>query len=76
MSERSKIKVIKKGENVSADSASAVTADNEKRSKQAAAREMVSNVSNWVTEFKQRRKTETKKAFESLFSQQTPTTNI
>lgn len=76
MSERSKIKVIKKGKTSSVISTNEEALINDKKSKQAAAREMVSNVTNWVTEFKQRRKTETKKAFESLFTQQTPTTNI
>lgn len=76
MSERSKIKVIKKGENASIHTTNESAVTDEKKSKQAAAREMVSNVTNWVTEFKERRKTETKQAFESLFSQQNPTTNI
>ena len=58
-----KIKVIKKGE---AKSAPAVTPVKEV-SKKAAAREMVSTVSNWVSDFKQRKHEETKLTLESFF---------
>ena len=67
MSEKAKIKIIKKGElNVAAKPAekSAVI---EKKSKQAA-REMVSTVSTWVNEFQQRRRDETKQAIEKFFT--------
>jgi uncharacterized protein YcbK (DUF882 family) len=40
----------------------------EKKPKQAAAREMVATVSNWVTDFQKRRQVETKQALEKLFS--------
>jgi uncharacterized membrane-anchored protein len=61
MSTNAKIKVIKKG-----TKAEPVQMVEKKTSKQAA-REMVSTVTNWVTEFQQKRRTETKQAIENLF---------
>ena len=61
MEKKGKIKVIKKGTNVSAEPAI------KKKTTQASAREMVSNVTNWVTDFQQRRRKETKQAIENLF---------
>ncbi|MEO6588730.1 MAG: hypothetical protein ABIP06_05330 [Pyrinomonadaceae bacterium] len=46
----------------------------DKKSKHEAAREMVSTVSNWVNDFQQRRRVETKQAFANLFNS-TPTTS-
>ena len=67
MSEKAKIKIIKKGElNVAAKPAEK-PAVIEKKSKQAA-REMVSTVSTWVNEFQQRRRDETKQAIEKFFT--------
>jgi hypothetical protein len=60
-----KVKVIKKG----AAKVSKPSVKIEKKSKHEAAREMVSTVSNWVNDFQQRRRLETKQAFENLFSQ-------
>jgi hypothetical protein len=59
-----KIKVIKKGE---AKPAPAVPPVKEV-SKKAAAREMVSTVSNWVSDFKQRKHEETKLTLEGFFA--------
>jgi broad-specificity NMP kinase len=64
------IKVVKKGEKVEQK---AVTVEN-KTTKQAA-REMVSNVSNWVNDFQQRRKEETIQAFEKFFPTQPQANN-
>lgn len=64
MTAKGKIKVIKKGEltnNIQTEKPAVI----EKKSTQAA-REMVSTVTNWVTEFQQRRREETKQAFEKL----------
>ncbi len=63
MNTKAKIKVIKKGTQVT--SAPKVA----KKTTQVAAREMVSNVTNWVTDFQQRKRDETKQAIENLFSQ-------
>lgn len=59
------IKVVKKGERVEQK---AVTVEN-KTTKQSA-REMVSNVTNWVNDFQQRRREETIQAFEKFLSPQ------
>lgn len=66
MTAKPKIKVIKKGE-VKPSEKPVVT---EKQSKQTQAREMVSTVSNWVNDFQQRKRVETRQAFENLFSAQ------
>ena len=65
MSEKKQIKVIKKGEKprpiVKVKAASA----------RETARDMVETVTNWVTEFQQKRRTETSRAFQSLFPEPT-----
>lgn len=64
MDKKGKVKVIKKG-------TTGVTITKvEKNSTKETARQMVSNVTNWVTDFQQRRRDETKQAIEKLFSQQ------
>jgi len=63
MIDKSKIKIVKKTE--------AVTFKSKKRkvaSSRAAAREIVANVSDWVTDLKQRKTVETKAAFDMLFA--------
>lgn len=70
---KGKIKVIKKG---TQPTTSAVTKSEEKKSTKVAAREMVSNVTNWVTEFQQKRRVETRQAIEQLFSQQPQTNGV
>jgi hypothetical protein len=59
-----KVKVIKKGEAKPALEPAPV----KKVSKKAAAREMVSTVSNWVSDFKQRKQEETKLSLETFFT--------
>ncbi len=63
MSDKPKIKVIKKGavKNIK------VPMPDEKKTTQIAAREMVSTVTNWVSDFQQKRREETKQALELLF---------
>jgi hypothetical protein len=65
MDNKAKIKVIKKGTQKSVEPKAQV----EKKTTQVAAREMVSNVTNWVTDFQQRRRDETKQAIEKFFTQ-------
>ena len=65
MTAKAKIKVIKKGEAKVAEAPVKV----EKKTNQAA-REMVSTVTNWVSDFQQRRRDETKQAIEKFFSSQ------
>lgn len=64
MTAKAKIKVIKKGAIKTVE----VPVKEEKVTKQQAAREMVSTVSNWVNEFQQRRRFETKQAIETFLS--------
>ena len=64
-----KIKVIKKSEK----SNNATTEDTNGKTTKQSAREIVSTVTNWVTDFQQRSRVDTKQAINQLFSQQTQT---
>jgi hypothetical protein len=64
MTDKMKIKVIKKVDAVKADSGVKAV----KVSKKAPAREMVSTVTNWVNDFQSRKREETKVAIERFFS--------
>lgn len=70
MSAKAKIKIIKKSEIKNLET----PVKEEKVTKQQAAREMVSTVSNWVNDFQQRRRYETKQAIEKFLSNK-PQTN-
>ena len=59
-----KVKVIKKGVKLNSEQTSV---QKEERTRREAAREMVSNVSNWVNDLQARKGSEAKLAFESLF---------
>lgn len=72
MTAKAKIKVIKKGEQLKLQESTAIDIE----SPQAAAREIVSTVTDWVNDFQQRRREETKQAFEQLFSQTTQPTRV
>lgn len=65
MNEKGKVKIIKRG----IEAKSSQSSVQEERTKRAAAREMVSNVSNWVNELQTRKSSEAKLAFENLFKQ-------
>lgn len=69
MSTNAKIKIIKKGEQVKKP----IDDVQETKSTKEAAREIVSTVTNWVSDFQQRRRSDTKQAIEKLFSPQTQT---
>jgi len=71
MTAKAKIKVIKKGEVKVAETPFKI----EKKNNQAA-REMVSTVTNWVSEFQQRRRDETKQAIEKFFSNRPQTNGV
>lgn len=73
MTTKGKIKVIKKG---TPPAVTQKSAEVEVKSTKVAAREMVSNVSNWVTEFQQRKRVETRNAIEQFFSQQPQTNSV
>jgi len=70
--ENAKIKIIKKG----AVKISKPKVEIEKKSKHEAAREMVSTVSNWVNDFQQRKRVETKQAFANLFNASPKTSEV
>lgn len=72
MADKPKIKVIKKGEVKNTEKKEI----QENKTKQASAREMVSTVSNWVKDFQQRKRVETRQAFENLFSTPPKTSEI
>ena len=63
MTNKLKIKVIKKGE-AKSETKKPV---NESRTRRQAAREMVSNVTGWVSDLQTRKREETRLAFEQLF---------
>lgn len=75
MTTKGKIKVIKKGELTKTTAVAEKPAISEKKSTQAA-RDMVSNVTNWVTEFQQRRREETKQAFEKFLAPRPQTSGV
>ena len=66
MKEGMKVKVIKKDE---IKAAIAAPVENVSRSKRASAREVVSNVTSWVSDFQTRKAVETKIAIEKFFNQ-------
>ena len=65
MKEKGKIKVIKKG----AEPSTLPVRKDEMRTKRAAAREMVSTVSNWVSDFQAKKSEGAKLSFDKLFRQ-------
>ncbi|HEY0458514.1 MAG TPA: hypothetical protein VGC97_05130 [Pyrinomonadaceae bacterium] len=69
MTAKAKIKVIKKSELKSAVK-SEKPAVVENKSTKTAAREMVSTVTHWVSDFQQRKRDETRQAIETFFSTQ------
>lgn len=72
MTAKAKIKVIKKSELNTAEP----SIEKEQKPTQAPAREIVSTVSNWVSDFRERKSQETKQAFEILFSAQPKTSEV
>ena len=70
MSTKTPIKVIKRGERARQEpTPPAVEA---KKSAQEAARDMVATVTGWVSEFQQKRRSETAQAIKTLLSDATP----
>lgn len=72
MKVNTKVKVIKKG----MVKVAKPSVNIEKKSKHESAREIVSTVSNWVNDFQQRRRLETKQAFENLFNNSPKTSEV
>lgn len=66
MTKKTPIKIIKRNERGRPEG-NGRAKDTTKKSTQETAREMVNTVSNWVSEFQQKRRSETTKALKSLF---------
>jgi hypothetical protein len=74
MKKKIPIRVIKREER-SRQKAATEEAVPERKSAQEAAREMVANVTQWVNEFQQKRRSETTRAIKTLFTDRTPQTS-
>lgn len=72
MIDKARIKVIKKKDLKAAEKPKTKA----EKPKQDTARRMVSNVSNWVSDFQKRKRDETKQAFEQLFPKQPQTESV
>jgi uncharacterized membrane-anchored protein len=74
MTTNKSIKIIKRGERAAQEAAAADAALNNEPKKGAheAARDMVATVTEWVSEFQQKRRTETTNALKTLFPDTTP----
>ena len=75
MQKKIPIKVIKRDERNRRQQPAAAEAVAERKSPQEAARDMVANVSQWVSEFQQKRRSETAQAIKTLFADPTPQTS-
>ena len=68
MAQKTPIRVIKRDERNRKES---VAEQPQRKSAQETARDMVNTVTNWVQEFQQKRRTETTRAIQSLFTDTT-----
>lgn len=76
MTTKTPIKIIKRGERKRQAEASAeVAAAAEKKTPQEAARDMVATVTDWVNEFQQKRRVETRQALRNFLTETTPQTS-
>ena len=76
MQKKTPIKIIKRDErNRQQQPAASANASAERTSAKEAARDMVATVSQWVNEFQQKRRSETKQAIKTLFADPTPQTS-
>jgi hypothetical protein len=73
MQKKIPIKVIKREERNRQQPVAEVAP--ERKTTQEAAREMVANVTQWVNEFQQKRRSETAQAIKTIFSDPTPQTS-
>lgn len=74
MQKKIPIKVIKRGER-NRQQQQPVAQVAERTSAKEAARDMVANVSQWVSEFQQKRRSETAQALKTLFADSAPQTS-
>lgn len=75
MQKKSPIKVIKRDERNRQRQPVAAEPVAERTSAKEAARDMVATVSQWVSEFQQKRRSETAQAIKTLFADPTPQTS-
>jgi len=75
MQKKNPIKVIKRDERNRQQQPASAEPVAERTSAKEAAREMVSTVSQWVSEFQQKRRSETAQAIKTLFSDPTAQTS-
>jgi hypothetical protein len=77
MNTKTPIKIIKRGERKRQAEASAkvAAAAAEKKTPQEAARDMVATVTDWVNEFQQKRRVETRQALRNFLTETTPQTS-
>lgn len=76
MQKKTPIKIIKRDERTrQQQQQAAAEAIPERKTAQEAARDMVANVSQWVSEFQQKRRSETAQAIKTLFADATPQTS-
>jgi len=72
MKKKTPIKIIKRDERNRQQQQPAVAEAEPKKSTQEAARDMVATVSQWVSEFQQKRRQETTQAIKTLFADAAP----
>ena len=75
MQKKTPIKIIKRDERNRQQQPAAAEPLTERTSAKEAARDMVANVSQWVQEFQQKRRSETAQAIKTLFADPTPQTS-
>ena len=75
MQKKTPIKVIKRDERNRQQQTVAAEPVAERTSAKEAARDMVATVSQWVSEFQQKRRSETAQAIKTLFADPTPQTS-
>jgi uncharacterized membrane-anchored protein len=72
MTTNKSIKIIKRGERAAQEAAADAAVNEQKKGTHEAARDMVATVTEWVSEFQQKRRTETANALKTLFPDTTP----
>lgn len=72
MARKPNVKVIKRSERATQETQETAPEQPAKKSAQETAREMVATVTEWVSEFQQRRRTQSSQALKTLFRDATP----
>ena len=72
MTKNKSIKIIKRGQRAAQEAAADAAHNEQKKTTQQSARDVVATVTDWVNEFQQKRRTETSHALKTLFGETTP----